>query len=294
MLKMATPFDVLDVQFHIGPGGFEEVLASMNALGIKSALLDECWLRNYYNEPHHMLENGELRPTNPTAELAAQTYPDRFAWLLRIGRRDPEYASIIKMIKDSPNGRAIRLSPGMLTAEVEALAGGGYDHILGAACECGLPVFIYVPDRPEIYDGLAQKFPELKIVIDHCGIHNNLNRTSFAGLPALSPQEQSDLFDKVLALSKYPNLGLKWAHFSENFDEPYPSIGTRPMLRKAISAFGSKRIMWASDYSVIQTGETWAELLYSVRNNSDLSGDELADILGRTARTWLDWPLETE
>jgi hypothetical protein len=42
----------------------------------------------------------------------------------------------------------------------------------------------------------------------------------------------------------------------------------------ALDAFGAERMMWASDVTSNQTGETWAELLFAVVENPELSGPE--------------------
>jgi predicted TIM-barrel fold metal-dependent hydrolase len=75
------------------------------------------------------------------------------------------------------------------------------------------------------------------------------------------------------------------------FETPgYPGEGLWPIMRKAIDRFGAERLMWASDVSANQTGETWAELLFGVLANPYLSPHERECILGRTIRKWLDWP----
>jgi hypothetical protein len=48
--------------------------------------------------------------------------------------------------------------------------------------------------------------------------------------------------------------------------------------------------MWASDISANQTGESWAELLFALRDNPEMSAEERRWIMGATARRWLDWP----
>lgn len=91
-------------------------------------------------------------------------------------------------------------------------------------------------------------------------------------------------------LGELRNVFFKWSHYSENFDIPaYPGDGLHPLLRKAIQAFGADRIMWASDWSVNLLGETWAELLYSVLGDNDLSIEELELIIGGTAKQFLEW-----
>lgn len=57
---------------------------------------------------------------------------------------------------------------------------------------------------------------------------------------------------------------------------------------------GAERIMWASDFSVNQRGESWADLLYGVLGDPDLTQSEREWVLGRSLRTWLDWPVNME
>ena len=64
--------DIVDSQVHIGPGGAAEMVAAMNALGIRSVLIDEWWMGTP-GDPGYHLPGGGFRTTSPTAELAAWT-----------------------------------------------------------------------------------------------------------------------------------------------------------------------------------------------------------------------------
>lgn len=283
--------DIVDAQIHMGPGGIEGVLSAMDALGIRAALIDEYWLENFTHRPHDALPDGAFRPIAPTAQLAAQLHPDRFAFLLRINRRDPEYASIIRQVRDAPQGRALRLDPGLSPEERRHFADGGFDHVLAAAADNGLPVFVFCPDSPEAFDRAAKAFPQLRLIVDHCGIYSNSMRTGFARLDPLDAGAQLALFDRVIRLSDHPNVALKWGHASGHFDTPaWPGEGLGPILRRAITGFGADRVMWASDYSVNQRGESWGELLFGLRGSTELTDAEKAAVLGGAVRGWLDWP----
>ncbi|MBQ9953944.1 MAG: amidohydrolase [Eggerthellaceae bacterium] len=286
--------DVVDTQVHIGPGGIQEMLGAMKAVGVKSVLLDEYWFVDMTGKPYVVLENEEIRPILPTAEVAALTYPESFAYLRRIKRRDPEAVSLVRQVADSPYGKAIRLDVGLNPLEVMQLGEGGFDHILAAAQECGLPVFIYASDYPEVIEGVANRFPNLKIIIDHCGVFSGFMREQeWTVVQPCSWEEHLAMYDKVLALAKYPNVALKWSHASEIFaGAAYPGDTLVPYLRKAIDAFGSERVMWASDHSALMTGETWAETLFGVKGVAGLTDEEKANVLGKTARAWLNWPAE--
>jgi len=283
--------DIVHAQIHLGPGGIAEVLAAMDAIGIRSALIDEYWLRSFANEPHHKLENGVQRPVAPTAELAAQLHPDRFSYLLRIDRDDPDFATVIHQVRDTPSARALRIDPGLSSEKRRSFCEGGYDHIAAAAADNGLPLCVFCPDTPAGMARMAHAFPALKLIVDHCGVYSNSMRASFAQLPEMDDAGQMALFSEVLALGELPNIALKWGHASAMFDQPaWPGEGLRPILRRAIDAFGADRVMWESDYSVNQRGESWAELLFGVHADPGLSETERAQVLGGTARAWFDWP----
>lgn len=283
--------DIVDAQIHMGPGGIDTVLAAMDALGIQGAVVDEYWLRSFDSEPHHVLPGGGYRPLCPTAEIAGQLHPDRFAWLLRVHRLDPEFAAVVRQVRDAPQGKALRIDPGMSQDEMREFASGGHDHILAAACDAGLPVFVFAPDAPETLARAARAFPELKLVVDHCGIFSNSMRATLGDGSVRDAEGQRALFDQVLALGEFRNVALKWGHSSGMFDLPvWPGDALWPILRRAVDLLGAERVMWASDYSVNQRGESWAELLFGQRANPLLSGEERDMILGGTVRAWLDWP----
>ena len=242
-------------------------------------------------DPGYKLRGGAFRPVQPTAELAALTHPDRFSYLVRLDRNDPDVTHIIRMARDAPHARALRITPGMWPAEVEAFAAGDYEPICAAACDCGLPLFMFVPWRAGDVVRYARQFPSLRIIIDHCGLLSNSIRQKIgAGGSLLSPEAQLAAFEEVLALADFPNVALKWAHAPGMFEKPgYPGQGLWPILRKALDRFGADRIMWASDVSANQTGESWAMLLFGILGNPDLTQTERVALLGGTARSWLNW-----
>jgi L-fuconolactonase len=240
-----------------------------------------------------VLAQGVQRPVAPTAEMASQLHPDRFSYLLRVSRDDPDVAEVIRKVRDAPGGRALRIDPGMSPETRASFGSGGYDPIARAAADCGLPLFVFCPDSPAGFARLAREFPSLRIIVDHCGVYSNSMRSSFAQLPPLDEAAQMALFGEVLALSEHANVAMKWGHASGNFDKPvWPGEQLWPILRKALDAFGKERVMWASDFSVNQRGETWSDLLFGVLGDPGLSQDEREWVLGKALRSWIDWPAQ--
>jgi predicted TIM-barrel fold metal-dependent hydrolase len=296
--------DIVDTQVHLGPGGAAEKVAAMDALGIKSVLIDEWWggwWETKPGEPAYRVGDGAIRTTSPTAELASWTYPGRFSYLVRVDPRDPAIRSVARFASDSTYARALRITTPMPRSELTAFAEGAYDTIFAAASEFGLPVFVSLLGHTELLNRYLEKFVGVKVIIDHCGMPPNPSMTPMIarmeGLPdseeywsklAGAPLEQS--FEKVLRMAKWSNVALKWAHAPSRLDAAgYPNNAARPFLRKALNAFGAERIMWASDVTVNPTGETWAELLFAIKDNPELTAEERDYVLGRSARTWLAW-----
>lgn len=293
--------DILDSQAHIGPGGIDEMIAAMNALGIRSVLLDEYWLSVTTEEmPTYTVQAGVQtfrRAVSPTAELAAMTHPDRFSYLQRVDRRDPELGAIIRLARDASHCRALRIAPGLDKTELAELAGDGYDVLFAQAADCGMPVFVTIPGNAPVLRAAAARFPSVQFIVDHCGMpfsETLKDALKAAGLgetmPEMGGRGTPEEFNRVLQLADLGNVALKWGQAPGLFVvSPYPFEPLRRFLRAALDAFGSERVMWAGDASANMTGESWAELLFWSRDNPDLSPQEKADFLGGTARRILNW-----
>ncbi len=264
----------------------------MDALGIGAALVDEFWGLDNWG-PGYDLPDGTLRVTSPTAELASAAHPDRFSYVLRVDRSDPEVESLVRMAADAPNCRAVRILPALTAVELDAFAAGGYDPIFTTADKAHMPVFAYIAGHVELMPPYLERFPNLQFIIDHCGMPMEAG-ISFLDeeTPEQGEHEGPDVayFDQVLKLAAYPNVALKWTHAQGMFGGlDYPFRGLVLHLRRALDAFGPERIMWASDNGGNQTGESWAELLFYLRDCPDFTDTEKAWLMGKTVRTVLDW-----
>ncbi len=279
--------EIIDTQMHFGPGNVEHTLGGMDAIGVTRALVDEIWsAKSGVAPPGQELEGGGFRPTTPTIELASTLHPDRFSYILRIHRLDPEVESLIRMSKDAPNLRCLRMLvavPG--SPEIKAFADGEYDSVFAVAEETGTPMKLFLAGNAHLLARYAKKFPRLQFMIDHCGLATiNFSKEKPFGVPDLVH------FDEVLKMAQYPNVSLQWAHAPRLFGERYyPFAGISPYLRKAIDTYGVERVMWASDLGGNVTGETWAELLYYVLHSKEFSAHEKEWFFGKAAKIFLNW-----
>jgi L-fuconolactonase len=288
--------EIIDSQIHFGPGGISEVLAAMDALGISAVLADEFWGLDNWG-PGDTLPNGVLRVTTPTLELATAQHPDRFSYVRRVDRNDPEVESLIRMTADAPGARAIRVLPSLTAEELTAFELGEYDQIFSTANSVGLPVFVYIAGHVDLMPRYLEAFPDLQFIVDHCGMPME---EGISFLDAETPEDAAgkgshkgpdvDYFNNVLKLAEYPNVSLKWSHAQGMFGvREYPFTDLFPILRRAVDTFGVERIMWASDMGGNQTGETWAELLFYLRDCAGFTESEREWLLGKTVRTILNW-----
>jgi L-fuconolactonase len=293
---LVNSLDIVDSQIHFGPGGISETLAAMDALGIAAVLADEFWGLDNWG-PGYTLANDVLRVTTPTVELASAQYPQRFSYVRRVDRCDPEVHSLIRMTADAPQARAIRILPSLTAEELSAFAEGGYEPIFETAQRAGIPVFVYIAGHVELMPRYLKSFPELSFIVDHCGMPME-EGISFQDEETPEQASGSDAhqgpgvayFDEVCELGSYPNVYLKWSHAQGMFGvQGYPFEELVPYLRSAIDAFGAQRIMWASDNGGNQTGESWAELLFYVRECQGITEEEKSWLLGKTVRSVLNW-----
>jgi predicted TIM-barrel fold metal-dependent hydrolase len=231
--------------------------------------------------PSYRMPNGVVRAIGPNAEAASLRYPDRFAFLMRVDPQDPGLEAWIETLSAAPSFRALRTLV-FSEGEVAAFEHDGYDRMLAAARAHSLPMFVTCPKRFDHLARYARRFPDVQFIIDHCGA------------PFDAPAGQASI-DDAIAMAEYPNVAMKWAHAPVFLSvEPYPFRDLEPKLARVLDAFGRERVMWASDYTITRRRQSWAEALFCLRDSPALSDDDKASILGRTARTLLNWPEPSE
>ena len=279
--------DIVDAQVHFNRfGSLESGLAAMDAVGVNALLYDEYWEFDARSRilPGYELPNGAFRHVFPLAEAAALLHPERFAYLVRFDRRDPELDSLIATVGTTPQRKAIRVVP--WTPEGFAQFGEGADDpVFAAAQRYGVPVFVLLPGRTRLLHRYLRKYPDVQVIVDHCGV---------ALQPGRLHDDALSGFSEVLALAQYPNVSLKWTHAPRLSDRPYPYPDVLAMLLRVVDAFGKERVMWGSDATQTIGHHSWAESLYYIRDTDQLSQDEKRWVLGGSLRRVLEWPAPPE
>jgi predicted TIM-barrel fold metal-dependent hydrolase len=302
--ELEPQLDVVDTQVHLfnglGTSGraldLHAALGAMDALGVASMVVDEYWGPDPDGNtlPGHVVEGGGFRPTSPGAELAAMLHPGRFGILLRVNHDDPDLDAVLTAFAAKPGALAIRLDA-RTPVQVAAMAAGAFDPCFAAARRLGLTVCLLSYGMAPLLTPYLQRYPDVTVVLDHCGLVGidppAILQDRPAGVPAPPPPCS---FEDLLTLAgTHPNLALKWVHGPRVFSEPtYPYLRTAEHLVRAVEAFGRERVAWGSDTTAVAKGfYTWAQAQFYVRHARGLSQDDLEWVLGRSARALFPWPV---
>jgi predicted TIM-barrel fold metal-dependent hydrolase len=301
---LSDRIEVVDAQLHLNLLGVEAALVAMDAVGVDAVLVDEFW--GYDDDgnqiPGRPLPGGSFRTATPVSELAVALHPHRFAQVVRYRPDDPDLPRLVEELRSHPNRLALRITPFQLRPDAAsfeanaAIAQRDFDAIASGACDGyfahaqrhEVPIFLQiagveVPPQLAMVEHVLRAFPELQVIIDHCGVT----------LPADAVASRARTRAQVAELTRlaaYANAALKWGHAPELSSAPYPHPDLIELLHMLLDAFGADRIMWASDWMPGVTPHSWGEALYYLLDAEKLSHAEKTAILGGTVRRLLRWP----
>lgn len=213
---------------------------------------------------------------NDVVIAAAQKYPDKFAAMGRLDPEAPDALEQIARLKQTPGMLGLRFTfhrPSMRPL----LAEGKMNRVWAAAEKAGVPIMMLVPHRDlHFIDGVAERQPGLKLIIDHMGLHGTKDE---AGLGE---------FDKLLALAKRPNVAVKVSCLPQFTTDSYPYRFWHPYLKRVHEAFGPRRMFWGSDLSRLPCTLKQGVTMFT-ENMPFFSAQELEWIMGRGICEWIGW-----
>jgi predicted TIM-barrel fold metal-dependent hydrolase len=199
-------------------------------------------------------------------------YPGTFQGVCRVDPLDP--AAPDHLSKHTEDGfRGVRLSPsGNETGDW--FRGPLMPPLWKRCAELKVPMTVLAPiTRMPDVAALLERTPELTTVIDH-----------MADCPADQPTE----LEKLIALKRYPNLFVKISHTWSISKEPYPWRDAQGYVKRLYDAFGPSRLMWATDWPIIESWSTYDKALSVVRDEMKfLNAEDREWILSKTIeRVW--------
>jgi predicted TIM-barrel fold metal-dependent hydrolase len=137
-------------------------------------------------------------------------------------------------------------------------------------------VYVFVPGSVPLIEGVAERHPGLRLVIDHLAMAAGKDDEAFAGLP------------EVLRLARLPNVAVKASALPCYSSEAYPFPALHPYIRQVYDAFGPRRMFWGTDWTRLPC--TWREgMTLFTEELPWLSEEDKEWIMGRAVCEWLGW-----
>jgi L-fuconolactonase len=259
--------------------GVELALAGMEAAGVDAAIV--------YSNPD-FCEAAVARDPATLASVYDYYEPAELG--------DPD--AFMRDLRAHPGLLGIRLLPGIDYAEGHNLAlltEGRWDPVLAAAQRHGVPVVFFLPLYLRHLQAVAKAFPELRIVVDHCGMP----------APPTAPSNEGplDTLPELLDLARFPHVAVKLTGLPVLLPGAYPFEAIWPALHRLLDAFGPERLLWGSDVHRV-TGRVWqpplrvpgfedvnyAELVGYLLHSDEIGEADKATMLGAATRRWFNWP----
>ena len=200
-------------------------------------------------------------------------YPQYFLGVCRVDPLDAAAPDHLSRLVEEQGFRGVRLSPA-------GNASGDWIHgplmpPLWQRCDAlKVPMTILAPitRMPEV-GALISRFPDLTVVIDHM---------------ADCPVDQPGELEKLIALRRYPKVFVKISHTWSLSRQPYPFLDAQEHVKRLHGAFGPERLMWATDWPIVEQVATYTQALTVVRDDMKfLNAGDKRWILSRTIeRVW--------
>ncbi len=186
-------------------------------------------------------------------------YPKFFRGVARVNPEDPAAPDHLSKLTEEDGFHGVRISPGADSSG--NWIGGPLMPPLWSRCrELKVPMTVLAPvTRMPDVARLAEKFPDLTIVIDHM---------------ADSPLNQPEQLDKLLALRRFPKLYVKISHSWSLSSQPYPYLDSQRQIKRLYDAFGPRRLMAGTDWPLVEKYCTYAQAVDIARKHIAFFNEE--------------------
>ena len=218
---------------------------------------------------------------NDYALEAANRYPNRFGIMGRIRLQDPTSAALLPTWKQQPGMLGVRLT--FNTPPTRAwLADGTADWFWPVAEKAGLPVMFLAVGEVARFARIAERHPQLTLIIDHMGLNSSSRTNRISDIPAA--------IDRAIALAKYPNVSVKLSGAVGNSLEPYPFRDMTVYLQRLFDAYGPQRCHWGTDITNSFANASYRQrVTHFTEELSFLSESDKDWVMGRSILARLKW-----
>jgi len=246
-------------------GGFTaaEALVEMDAAGVdRAVIVPPTWV-------------GE---GNETALEAAAAYPDRFAVMGRFDPDAPGAGERLATWLEQPGMLGIRMTF-MAVPRPEQLDDGSLDWFWAACEEHGIPLMMLMQGQPEKVAPIAERHPDLTIVLDHMALNLRVPTT-----------DSWESLDRLVEVARFPRVFVKVSSAPNFSAEPYPHDDIHGHLQRIIETYGPQRCFWGSDVTRLAGTYRDCRRLFE-EELAFLSSEDIDWIMGHALAEALNWPV---
>ena len=231
----------------------------------------------------HMKSNGisktviiqviHYRWDNRYLASVLKQYPQYFQGVCRVDPQDPASPDHLSHHVKEDGFRGVRISPGA-NASGDWIKGPLMPPLWKRCDELKVPMTVLAPiTRMPDVGALIERFPDLTVVIDHM---------------ADCPVDQPEQLEKLITFRRYPKVFVKISHTWSLSREPYPWRDSQALVKRLYDSFGPQRLMWATDWPIVEQVSTYERALTVVRDEMGfLNAEDKQWILSKTIeRVW--------
>src|SRR5882672_9304735 len=167
---------------------------------------------------------------NDHALAGAAAHPDRFAVMGRLALTQPNNAKLLAGWKKQPGMLGIRQTF-VLEREREWMRDGTADWFWAAAETAGVPVMVHASGLMKHVKSIAERYPDLKIIIDHFGLSSQMAKEG----------RTEECIEATASLAGQQNVSVKVSAAPVYSHEPYPFRDMERHIRRLVDTFGPRR-----------------------------------------------------
>jgi predicted TIM-barrel fold metal-dependent hydrolase len=216
---------------------------------------------------------------NDYAIEAVKRYPNRFRIMGRIPLQDPKSAELLPKWKEQPGMVGVRLTFNNAQT-IPWLSDGTADWFWPAAEKAGLPVMCFTPGISAKLAAIAEKHPQLPLILDHMGVSAAL----------LKENKLDDALAQTVALAKYPNVSVKLSASPGISREPYPFRDVAQHIKRVFDAYGPQRSYWGTDLTNSYAKASYRQRVSHFTEELPFLSESDKDwVMGRAITQRLNW-----
>lgn len=215
---------------------------------------------------------------NSTALEAVATHPGRFAIMGRFDPDAPDARHRLARWREQPGMLGIRLTF-MARPTLSQLDDGSLEWFWSACERDQIPLMMLLRGQPEKVDPIAERHPDLTMVLDHMALDLDHEGSLRAW----------DSIGRLIALARYPKVAVKVSSVPNFSAEPYPHRDVHPYLRQLHEAYGARRLFWGSDVTRLRGSYSDCRRLFAEELDF-LKAEDREWILGGALSQALGWP----